>query len=297
VPLSSEDRILEVGGTRIAYREIGEGEPLVLVSGIGMQLVAWPEGFLDRLAARGLRVVVFDNRDTGRSRRYDELGIPPVRTMLARRLFGLSIQAGYTLYDMARDVAHLLDALEIERAHVAGVSLGGMVVQALAIEHRARLKSLTSIMSYSGGRLLAGKPSATMRLLRKPPRTREQAIAWQIEFFRAVGSTKFRRDEAGLAERAGLQWDRGSYPPGFARQFAAVLATGDMRPRLRDVRVPALVLHGSVDPIFIPDCGRDTARALPNASFQLIDGWGHDLPDELWDPLADRIAKHVRAHA
>jgi pimeloyl-ACP methyl ester carboxylesterase len=289
--------IADVNGIRIAYEERGSGEPVVLVSGIGMQLVSWPEALLEQLAARGLRVIVFDNRDVGLSTKLDGAGVPRLKLLLARALVGLPIVAPYTLFDMAADVAGLLDVLGLERAHVVGCSLGGMVAQAMAIDHGHRLASLISVMSHSGGRLFTGRLRATTKLLRRPPRSRAEAVEAQLDFFRTAGSTGFHRDETALAERAGRAYDRSFYPLGFARQFAAALATGDMRPRLRRVQVPTLVLHGSADAIFRPACGRETARAIPGATFRLIDGWGHDLAEGAQPLLVDAIAGHVRAHA
>lgn len=191
-------------GIELAYEARGEGEPLVLVSGIGMQMVVWPEGFVGGLVARGFRVVVFDNRDVGMSTKLAALGVPPVRRLLARRILGLSVAAPYTLFDMASDVAGLLDALGIERAHVVGASLGGMVAQAMAIAHGGRMKSLVSMMSHPNRRLLtAGLPHATLRLLKHPGRTRAEVVANQVAFFRTAGSTRFDRDERALAERLG----------------------------------------------------------------------------------------------
>jgi proline iminopeptidase len=288
--------IAEVNGIRIAYEERGSGEPVVLVSGIGMQLVSWPEALLEQLAARGLRVIVFDNRDVGLSTKLDSAGVPRLKLLLARALVGLPVEAPYTLFDMAADVAGLLDVLGVPRAHVVGASLGGMVAQAMAIGHGHRLASLISMMSHSGGRLFTGRLRATTKLLRAPPRSRAEAVEMQLDFFRTAGSTGFSRDEVALAERAGRAYDRCFSPRGFARQFAAALATGDMRPRLRRVQVPTLVLHGSADPIFRPACGRDTAQAIPGAAFRLIDGWGHDLAEGVHALLVDAIAGHVRAH-
>jgi proline iminopeptidase len=286
--------IAKSNGIEIAYEERGRGEPLVLVCGIGMQLVSWPESWLDKLAKRGFRVIVFDNRDVGLSTKLTAGGVPPLRKLLARRIFNLRVDAPYTLFDMAADVAGLLDALSLERAHVAGVSLGGMVAQAMAITHGDRLLSLVSMMSQSGGRIFTGKPQVMARLLRKPPRSREEAILHQLDFFRAAGSTGFPRDEVALADRVGRAYDRCFHPPGFARQFAAVLATGDMRPRLGGVRAPTLVLHGTSDGIFREACGRDTAASIPGASFRLIEGWGHDLAEGAADVLVDAIHEHCK---
>ena len=287
--------IAHLDGLDIAYEEHGAGDPLVLVSGIGMQLVGWPLGFIDLLVARGFRVIVLDNRDVGLSSKLSAHGVPPLQRLMARALLGLPVSAPYTLFDMAGDVVGLLDALGIERAHVAGVSLGGMVAQAMAIAHGDRMKSLTSLMSYPGGRVLtAGDRRVTWRLLRRPARTRGENVAQVVAFFRAAGSTGFARDEVALAERMGRAFDRCYHPPGFARQLAATLATGDLAPRLRGVRVPTLVLHGTVDPIIRAAHGRDTARAIPGAKLRLIEGWGHDLAEGVWTLLADAIAAHAK---
>jgi pimeloyl-ACP methyl ester carboxylesterase len=289
---------VRANGIEIAYDERGRGEPLILAAGIGMQLVTWHDGFLDRLADRGLRVIVFDHRDIGESTRLTALGIPPIPRLLSRAVLGLRVSAPYTLFDMANDVAGLMDALGLERAHLAGVSMGGMVAQATAINHGHRLKSLTSLMSHPGGRVLGvSQPHAAMKLLGPVPRSRAEAIARQVDFFRTVGSPGFQRDDSLVAESAARAYDRSFHPPGFARHFAAILATGDMRPRLRGVRVPTLVLHGDKDPVIRPSRGRDTARHIPGATWRLIEGWGHDLPVGAWDLLAGAIADHVLSHA
>ncbi|MEZ4298505.1 MAG: alpha/beta fold hydrolase [Polyangiaceae bacterium] len=285
---------VHANGIEIVYDERGEGEPLILASGIGMQIVSWPDGFLDRLASHGLRVIVFDHRDIGLSTKLTSAGVPPMWSLLGRATLGLPVMAPYTLFDMADDVAGLIHALGLGRVHLAGVSMGGMVAQATAILHGERLKSLVSIMSHPGGRLLTvSKPHAARKLLGKVPRSREEAVTRQVEFFKTVGSPGFRRDDALVAELAGRAYDRSFHPAGFARQLAAILATGDMRPRLRDVRVPTLVLHGDSDPLILPARGRDTARAIPGAKFRLIKGWGHDVPPGAWDTIAGAIADHV----
>lgn len=285
-------------GIELAYEERGRGEPMVLVAGIGMQLVAWPEGFLARLASRGFRVIVFDHRDVGLSTKLETAAVPRIGALLARSIAGLDVPAPYTLYDMADDVAGLLDALGLSRAHLVGVSMGGMVAQATAIAHGHRLASLVSMMSHPGRRLLSvGLPRATLKLLGRAPRTRAEAVARQLDFFRTVGSTRFARNEVDLAERSARAYDRSVYPAGFARHFAAILATGDMTPRLRRVSVPTLVLHGSVDPVIRAVAGKETAGAIAGAELHVIEGWGHDLAEGVWPQLVDAITSHARAHA
>lgn len=291
-------QVARCNGIDITYDERGKGEPLVLAAGIGMQLVGWPEEFLDRLAGHGLRVIVFDHRDAGESTRLSAAGVPPVRKLLLRALLGLKVTAPYTLFDMADDVAGLISALGLERAHLAGVSMGGMVAQATAIAHGARLKSVISMMSHPNkGLATLSEPRAALKLLRPAARSREEAISGQIEFFRLVGSTGFQRDDEVVARSAARSYDRAFHPAGYARHLAAVLATGDMRKGLRQVRVPALVMHGAVDPLIRASHGRETARAIPGAKWRLIEGWGHDLPPGAWDLIAREMAEHVLAHA
>ena len=289
---------IRANGIELEYEIEGQGEPMVLVMGIGSQLVVWPDGFRRELARRGFRVVVFDNRDVGLSTKFEAAGVPPIRRLLARWALGLPVSAPYSLLDMADDAIGLCDALGFERVHLVGASLGGMVAQTTAIAHPRRLASLTSMMSNAGGGPgMIGSPRAMRMLLQPPPRTRDESIQRHVDFYRTVGSTAFAADWPSIRERAGRAYDRCFHPPGFARQLAAMLATGDRRPALRWVRVPTLVLHGSADPLIPPSGGRATARAIPGARLRVIDGWGHDLPPGAWPVLADLIAEHARTAA
>jgi pimeloyl-ACP methyl ester carboxylesterase len=289
--------VLRTSGIEIAYEERGRGAPLVLISGIGMQLVSWPETLLDKLAERGHRVIVFDNRDVGLSSKYDALGVPDMRKLAGRALLGRKLEVPYSLFDMAGDVKKLFGELGLERAHVVGVSMGGMVAQALAIAHPEIVDRLVLMMTYCGSRRFPGRPKAVSRFLMPPPRTREDSALMQLDFFRTAGSKVFARNEVLLMERARLAWDRCVNPAGFARQFAACLAIGDLRPKLASVRTPTLVLHGSVDPIFRPVCAADTAKALPKAKLEIIEGWGHDLAEGAQDLVVDAIASHLSSKA
>ncbi len=284
-------------GIEIFYEEHGKGEPLLLISGLGMQLVSWPEGLIERLVARGHRVIVFDNRDVGLSTKLDALGVPNMRRLVGRALLGRSLEVPYTIFDMAADAAAVLSDLGLERVNVVGTSMGGMIAQALAIAHESRVKRLVLMMTFCGSRRFPGRPRAVSKFLDRAPRTRDEAALRQLDFFRTAGSTAFGRNEIALMERSRRAWDRSANPAGFARQFAASLALGDLRPRLASVRAPTLVLHGSVDPIFRPICAADTARAIPGADLRVIEGWGHDLAEGAHDVLVEAISSHLSVGA
>jgi pimeloyl-ACP methyl ester carboxylesterase len=282
-------------GIDICWDERGEGPTMLLVMGIGAQMVLWPEGLCDALAERGFRVVRFDNRDVGRSSKLERAGVPRIGPTLASMLLGLPIQAPYALEDMAGDAAGLLDAMEVDQAHVVGVSMGGMIAQTMAITHPHRMRSLVSIMSTTGQRgVLISQPSALRALFQPPPKTREQAVQRTKTFFRVVGSHGYDRDEAELERQSLRAWDRGPYPRGVLRHLAAIAATGDRTSRLRFVQVPTLVLHGTEDPLIRPVGGELTAAAIPNAKLRFIEGMGHDLPRGAWPLMVDLITRHAR---
>ncbi|MCA9648262.1 MAG: alpha/beta hydrolase [Myxococcales bacterium] len=288
----------QVGDIELSYESMGEGPTVLLVMGLGAQLVLWPDDFCRDLVARGFRVVRFDNRDVGESSRLDQLPVPDPRSQIARWLLGLPVRAPYGLGDMADDAAGLLDALEVERAHVMGMSMGGMIAQLVAIRHPRRVLSLTSIMSNAGDRLSSiSRPRALRALFRPLPRTREQAELGALQLFRVIGSPGFPFDEAGIRDRAGRSFERGTSPRGFMRQMAAVLAGHDRRVALRRLRVPALVVHGKADPLVPPRGGVRTARALPRSELLMIDGMGHDLPRGAWPRILgafERVARTAR---
>lgn len=285
-----------VNGIELEYECFGTGPTILLVMGIGAQLIYWQDAFCEQLAAEGFRVVRFDNRDVGLSTKLEHLGCPPVRKMLTRSFVGLPIKAPYTLLDMADDAVGLLDALGVERAHIVGASMGGMIAQTIAITHPHRVRSLTSIMSNTGDRLdWVGSIKGLRTMLQPPPRNRAAAIDRAEEFYRVVGSTGFPFDVDGVRDRAGRAYDRCFYPKGFARQMLAILATGSRTGALRFVRVPTLVLHGSADPLIPPRGARTTARAIRGAKLEIIDGMGHDLPRGAWSRIVDSIASLAQA--
>lgn len=278
----------------IAYERRGNPtDPVVLlIMGGGAQLVHWPEGFLAALLHRGLQVIRFDNRDAGRSTHFHDAPRPNLPAALAGDLSS----AAYTLSDMAADAVGLLDAMELDAAHVVGASLGGAIAQTIAIEHPARILSLTSMMSSTGDTIVGQPHPETLKgVFSGPPATTRQAVIDRaVRVFGIIGSPAYPGDPAAIAERAGLAWDRGHDEIGIARQGIAFVASGDRTARLQAVDVPALVIHGLSDTLVDHSGGRATAAAIPGAELVLIEGMGHNLPSGLWERFADHIAAVVQ---
>jgi pimeloyl-ACP methyl ester carboxylesterase len=292
--LGERERRAPANGIELAYDEMGDpnGEPILLVMGLAAQLIHWDEGFCRLLTDRGYRVIRFDNRDIGHSQRLEDAPIPGNVAML----LGLG-QPAYKLRDLAADAAGLLDHLGIERAHVVGASMGGMIAQAIAIGHQERVLSLTSIMSSTGNRRL-DRPAfrAFGTFLAKPPRNRDGYVEQAVKTFKVIGSPGYPMDEERFRALVGASYDRSFYPPGVSRQLHAITTSGNRTKRLRRLRVPALVIHGDRDPLVRPPAGRATARAIPGARLMMIEGMGHDLPPALWPRLTGAIADHA-SHA
>jgi pimeloyl-ACP methyl ester carboxylesterase len=289
MPGLSEERLAPANGVEIAYQEVGDpsGEPLLLVMGLGTQMLAWDEELCELLAGRGFRVVRFDNRDIGHSTMIEAAGVPK----RADLFLGRRASAPYLLSDMAADTVGLMDHLGISAAHVVGASMGGMIAQTLAIEHPERVRSLVSIMSTTGSRRV-GTPTlkAFGLMLAKAPPDRDSYVERILKTFRVVGSPAYPTDEARLRELAGEMYDRSHNPRGILRQMHAITASGDRTAALRKLRLPAAVIHGTSDPLVRPSGGRATARAIPGARLRIVEGMGHDLPRELWPLFAGEIA-------
>ncbi|HVV90599.1 MAG TPA: alpha/beta hydrolase [Solirubrobacterales bacterium] len=288
-----EEQIASANGIELCYQEMGEpdGEPLLLVMGLATQMIAWHDGLCRLLAERGYRVIRFDNRDIGRSTKIDWAGVPSkVDLLLGRRA-----SAPYLLRDMATDATSLLDHLGIDTAHVVGASMGGMIVQQMAIDHPRRLRSMVSIMSTTGNRR-SGQPSLKTFgiLLGNPPKGRDQVITRAVRTFKVIGSPGFPFEEDMVREMAGRSYDRGHSAAGVIRQLHAIVASGDRTRALHDVRVPTAVIHGTRDPLVKPSGGRATAKAIPGARLMMIDGMGHDLPRDLWPTFAEAIDTNAR---
>lgn len=284
--------LIEAGPVAIEYESEGDGPPVVLVMGIGAQLIHWPAPFCRMLADHGLRVIRFDNRDAGLSSALE--GRPSLVGNLIRAALGRPIDAPYTLSDMAGDVVGLLDGLGLEDAHIVGMSMGGMIAQTTVLEHPDRVRSLTSISSTTGSRRFLGRWRAYRSLFGRA-RTRDEAIERTLRIFRTIGSPGFPFDEEAFRVMAVAAYERSFRPAGFLRQLAAILAAGSRGHALRSVATPTLVLHGSGDPLIPVAAGQATADAIPGARLRVIEGWGHDLPEPLWSSLADEIAGHVLA--
>jgi pimeloyl-ACP methyl ester carboxylesterase len=290
----SAEKILNVGPSSIevAYERFGDVQapPVLLVMGLGAQMLSWHEGFCAQLVARGLHVIRFDNRDVGLSSHFTESPAPD----LAAALSGDTSSASYTLSDMAADAVGLLDALGLDGAHIVGASMGGMIAQTIAIEHPGQVRSLTSMMSTTGARSVGQpKPQALGALAGPAPASRQEVIDRVVRAFRVVGSPGFAVDEAELRERAGRAYDRAYDPVGIARQAVAVIASGDRTARLRSVEVPTLVLHGAADSMCDVSGGLATAEAISGAELVVIQGMGHDLPRALWPEITSRIASLI----
>jgi pimeloyl-ACP methyl ester carboxylesterase len=291
-------QIARANGIELCYEIFGDAnaEPMLLIMGLGAQMIHWDDDFCRQLAARGFRVIRFDNRDIGKSSRLSggkRLG--PVE-LLKLRFLKIPVAAPYNLRDMAKDVTGLMDVLGIKSAHLVGASMGGMIAQEIAISFPARVRSLTSIMSTTGN---PKDPPPTREaaavLMAPPPATKEEYFARYAQTWKVLRAGSFPEDEARDRSRAELNFERGLNPAGVGRQLRAILASGSRKQRLASVKAPTLVIHGTVDPLVRPAAGVDTAASIPGAKLMMVEGMGHALPIRFWPQIIDAIDKHARA--
>jgi len=281
------------GGITLCYETFGDpADPTaLLIMGLGTQMIAWPEDFCEQLAARGLHVVRFDNRDAGRSTHVPGRAPTPLQLLTRSRS-----AARYDLDDMAADAAGLLRELDLAPAHVIGASMGGMIAQTLAARHPGLVRSLTSIMSTTGSRR-SGQPAVGLYpiFLRRAPRERDAYIEHITRVFEAIGSREIERDPEDVRTLAARSFDRDRDPFGTGKQLAAIIASGNRTADLHSITAPTLIIHGTADRLVTPSGGRATARAIPGARLMMVPKMGHDLPRALWPQIIDAIARHATA--
>ena len=291
---------VQSNGIEIEYEEFGAADApvLLLVMGLGMQLLAWPKPFCEMLVAAGFRVIRFDNRDVGLSSKIEGRKTPGMLRMILSMLFGWTLKRPpYTLDDMTADTIGLLDALGIQQAHIVGASMGGMIVQTLAARYPQRVLSLTSIMSTSGDRKSSAMEFRDLRkifLRPQPPAnaTRDQVVEHMTATYEFIGSAAHLRDVSHLRAMLSESFDRGYFPDGFMRQTCAIVAHGSRRDLLKHIKAPTLVIHGKRDILVPPRGGLDTAVHIRGARMELIDDMGHDLPPGLWPLISGLISQH-----
>ncbi len=276
----------------------GAGTPVLLIMGLGMQLIAWPLALVHSLVAAGYRVIRFDNRDIGLSQHFDHLGTPNLLFTALKHRLGFNITAPYTLHDMAADALGVLDALNIPRAHVVGASMGGMIAQRVALAAPQRTLSLTSIMSTSGAAgLPQAQPSVVRALMSRPSGKDRAAVLTHYEkLFRIIGSPGFSQDPAEIRARINAGIERSYHPAGTVRQMVAIAADTTRAEQLRSLRCPTLVLHGRADPLVPYACGQDTAKRIQGAQMAGIDGMGHDLAPGVVDALLPHMQSFFTVH-
>jgi pimeloyl-ACP methyl ester carboxylesterase len=282
-----------------ADRSQAERPAVLLIMGLGMQLVAWPQAMVDALVDAGYRVVRLDNRDIGLSQHFDHLGVPNLLWESMKLRMGMRVRSPYSVQDLAADSIGVLDALGIAKAHVVGASMGGMIAQRVALAAPQRVATLTSIMSSSGARYLPGPKAQVLGALFARPKsnTEDAIVEHYIHLFRVIGSPGFPLDEAALRERIRAGLRRSYHPAGTMRQLAAVAADTDRADELSRIQAPTLVIHGTDDPLGPFACGQDTARRIPGAHLVTVRGMGHDLPPGVVQRILEPLIPHLHAHA
>lgn len=291
IPYSGE-KTAKVGNVEIAYDTFGDSSapPILLIMGLGAQMIRWDEVFCRALAGQGRWVIRFDNRDVGLSTKFESAGVPNIMALIQ----GGSVDVPYKLKDMADDAVGLLDALEIKAADVVGVSMGGMIAQTMAIYYPERVRTLTSIMSSTGNPNLPQPTPEAMSVLLAPPATsRDEYIKNSLESAKVLHGSHYPLDDEYVRNYSEVSYDRCFHPPGFSRQLAAVLASGNRNEALANVKIPTLVIHGNADPLVPVDAGKDTAKSIPDAKLLIIEGMGHSFPVEKVPQILQAILQHT----
>lgn len=285
----------KVNHIEIAYETFGHSKncPITLIMGLGTQMVFWDEEFCHKLAKRGFFVIRFDNRDIGLSTHLNQAFTPNVSKLIMKKKV-VPGDVPYTLEDMADDTVGLLDSLQIETANIVGLSMGGMIGQILALKHPDRVRTLTSIMSTTGDPdLPPPEPKAQRVLFSVPPSDRDGFIKFSQYVWKVISGSRYPVDQDLVRKWAELSYERGLNQEGVARQFAAIVASGSRKEALGKINVPTLIIHGDEDPLFPLQCGLETAKAIPGAKLEVIEGMGHSIPPDLWPKLIDLLASHA----
>ena len=281
----------------IEYETFGDpsSPPILLIIGLGGHLIYWDDTFCRYLSEANRYVIRFDNRDAGLSTKFEQAGVPDMMDVMGKLMGGQKVTPPYTIEDMAADAVGLLDALNIEKAHLCGMSMGGMIAQSIAINYPRRVLSLISIYSTTGNpRLPPPKPEVLGLLMSPPPQEREAFVQFNVDLFRALTGPRFGLDEQWVRKLMTREYDRNFCPQGTSRQLLAILTQSDRRVALKNVKVPTLVIHGDADPLVSLEAGKDTAEAVPGAELIIMEGMGHDLPHgEAWTQIAKDIITHT----
>ena len=292
---------IAANGIKIEYEEMGpkDGPVILLIMGLAAQMTLWPQAMLNALTGAGFRVVRFDNRDIGLTEKLHGKRVVNPLFQIAAKSFGLGNFAPYTLHTMVADAVGLLDALKIEHAHVVGASMGGMIAQLLAATHPKRVLSLTSIMSGTGNPRLPRPSRKTMSLLMagrsRRGSSKDEIVASMMQMWDVIGTPESGADKTEFRKTLDAAVTRSYYPAGVRRQLAAIIATGDLRPYIRKIAAPTLVIHGSQDPLALVEAGIDSARNIKGARLEIIDGMGHDLPAKFLPRINELIIGHAHA--
>tara|TARA_R110001583_G_scaffold51139_2_gene159616 strand:- start:1070 stop:1981 length:912 start_codon:yes stop_codon:yes gene_type:complete len=289
---------VSANGLQITYDSFGDpADPvMILIMGLGTQMIHWSDQFCQLLASKKLKVIRFDNRDIGKSTWLKNYPVPSMWNFIGNSLFSKKVNAPYLLDDMADDTLALMDALNVNKAHLVGASMGGMIAQCIALKSPARVISLTSIMSTTGDRSLPkAKTRVSAKLLKPLAKEIEQYVAQSLDVWKMLHGEHFPFDQERVEKMIRDSWQRGCNPAGVARQLSAIIDSPDRTLGLQQLQIPSLIIHGDIDPLVPVECGIATAAAIPSATLKILEGMGHTLPVQLWPQIVDDIAGLTKA--